>query len=182
MKPIKIIRTNRCSIAIKIKLSGEIEVRVPMQMTDVQVQIFLQKKEDWLIARQQEIQKQQQQTKPLTDAEIQALVKQAAEVLPERVAYFATLIGVTYGRITIRKQKTKWGSCSSKGNLNFNCLIMLMPKEVQDYLVVHELCHRKEMNHSARFWAEVATILPQYQEQENWLKVHGMEIMLRMIG
>ena len=59
---------------------------------------------------------------------------------------------------------------------------MLMPKEVQDYLVVHELCHRKEMNHSAHFWAEVASFLPKYQEQENWLKAHGMEIMLRMIG
>lgn len=182
MESIEIIRTDRRSIAIKIKTNGVIQLRVSQQMTDAQIQDFLKKKMDWIKTQQQEIQKQKGQIFLLTDAEIQTLVKQAAEVLPKRVAYFAERMGVTYGRITIRKQKTKWGSCSSKGNLNFNCLIMLMPKEVQDYLVVHELCHRKEMNHSAHFWAEVASFLPKYQEQENWLKAHGMEIMLRMIG
>ncbi len=182
MESIEVIHGDRRSIAIKIKPSGTIEVRAPMQMTNAQIQAFLQQKADWITIHQQEMQKRRQQAEPLTDAEIQALTEQAAVVIPKRVAHFASIVGVTYGRITIRRQKTKWGSCSSKGNLNFNCLMMLMPEAVQDYLVVHELCHRKEMNHSARFWAEVATVLPHYQEQENWLKTHGMEIMLRMIG
>lgn len=93
---------------------------------------------------------------------------------------YAKQIGVTYGRITIRNQKTRWGSCSSKGNLNFNCLLMLTPPEVIDYVVVHELCHRKEMNHSGAFWAEVEKVLPDYKEQVKWLKENGAQIIGRM--
>ena len=80
------------------------------------------------------------------------LASKALDYIPGRVKYYADIIGVTYGKITIRNQKTRWGSCSSKGNLNFNCLLMLMPPEVIDYVVVHELCHRKQMNHSKAFW------------------------------
>ncbi len=120
-------------------------------------------------------------TPKLSMDEIHALAQKAMEVLPERTAYFSKKIGVSYGGITIRNQKTRWGSCSSKGNLNFNCLLMLTPPEIQDYVVVHELCHRKEMNHSDRFWKEVEKILPDYKERKAWLKEHGTEIMSRMI-
>ena len=82
--------------------------------------------------------------------------------------------------ITIRNQKTRWGSCSSKGNLNFNCLLMLTPPEVIDYVVVHELCHRKEMNHSWAFWAEVEKVLSGYKEQVKWLKENGGQVIGRM--
>ena len=93
------------------------------------------------------------------------------------VAFMAT---AAYGRIAVRKQKTLWGSCSSKGNLNFNCLLMLCPEEVRDYVIVHELCHRKELNHSARFKAEVSRILPDWQRQARWLKTEGQKIIARI--
>lgn len=109
----------------------------------------------------------------LSNAQVQELAEQALKVLPERVAYFAKSINVSYGRITIRNQKTRWGSCSSKGNLNFNCMLMLMPPQIQDYVVVHELCHRKEMNHSPEFWSEVEKVLPDYRERKKWLKENG---------
>lgn len=113
----------------------------------------------------------------LSQEEIKELADRAREVFPPKVAYYAQQIGVTYGRITIRNQKTRWGSCSGKGNLNFNCLLMLAPEEVQDYVVVHELCHRKEMNHSHRFWREVEKIMPDYKVHRKWLKEHGGRII-----
>ena len=90
-----------------------------------------------------------------------------------RVAKYASIVGVTIGRITIRSQRRHWDSCSAKGNLNFNCLLMLAPSEVLDYVVVHELCHRKYMNHSKQFWAEVAKVMPDYKKCERWLKEEG---------
>ena len=79
-------------------------------------------------------------------------------------------MGVDYGRITIREQKTRWGSCSSKGNLNFNWKLVLLAPELLDYVVVHELAHRREMNHSKNFWKIVEAELPDYREQRRRLK------------
>lgn len=106
----------------------------------------------------------------LSREEIEQLAQKALEVIPRKVEYYAQVIGVTYGRITIRNQKTRWGSCSSKGNLNFNCQLMLMPDDVLEYVVVHELCHRKQMNHSKDFWNEVEKIMPDYREKREYLK------------
>ena len=97
----------------------------------------------------------------------------ARAVISQRAAYFAAKMGVTFGRISIRAQKTRWGSCSSRGNLNFNWKLILMPPEILDYVVVHELAHRKQMNHSKLFWAEVERVLPDYRERRRWLKENG---------
>jgi len=185
MENIKIIKGKRKTISLQIKPDGSIELKAPLQMSDIQIQDFLNQKSEWIekhLLKVQEHQQQMSQIKPLTMEEIHELADQALEVIPKRVAYFAPLVGVTYGRITIRNQKSRWGSCSSKGNLNFNCLLMLMLPEVLDYVVVHELCHRKEMNHSPQFWAEVRKVLPDYEKRKIWLKEHGDEIMMRMLG
>ncbi len=107
----------------------------------------------------------------------EVLVSVAKRYIPERVTYWADIIGVTYGRISIRQQKTRWGSCSGEGNLNFNCLMMQMPKEIIDYVIVHELCHRKQMNHSKLFWAEVGNILPDYKERRKVLRAYRITEM-----
>ena len=101
-------------------------------------------------------------------------------VIPEKVKHYAPIVGVDYGRITIRCQRTRWGSCSSKGNLNFNCLLMLMPDEVIDSVVVHELCHRKQMNHSAAFYSEINKVFPAYKQCQKWLKENGGKIMRKI--
>lgn len=179
----ELIRSRRKSISVEIKPDGSIVVRAPQRLPKREIERFLSDKSDWIRThRSKVLQRQaQEQANPvssLTDEQLCSLKKRASVAIAERVAYFAPLVGVTYGRITIRSQKTRWGSCSSAGNLNFNCLLLLTPPEVLDYVVVHELCHRKQMNHSPRFWAEVARILPGYKASKKWLKDNGHRLMM----
>ncbi len=118
----------------------------------------------------------------LTSEELQALGEAAKRDLSARLERFAPIVGVTYGRVTVRSQVSRWGSCSSKGNLNFNRLLMLTPEPVRDYVVVHELCHRLEFNHSPRFWAEVERVLPGYRDERKWLREHGGALIARLRG
>lgn len=175
-----VIRSDRKTMAIQILPSGEVLVRCPKKATDSEVRRIVADKADWIRTQLSKL-----ASKPaapmLTEQQIRALAQQAKVHLPKRVAYFAEKIGVTYGRITIRNQTSRWGSCSGQGNLNFNCLLMLAPASVQDYVVVHELCHRKEMNHSAKFWAEVEKILLDYKVQRAWLKENGDTLIARMV-
>ena len=180
---IKVIRSSRKTMVLEIIKDGTILVRAPYRMPESEIRRFIQEKSDWIEKHVQRIEERQRTLTPvegLTMKDIRKLADQASVVIPKRVEYFAEKIPVTYGRITIRNQKTRWGSCSGKGNLNFNCLLMLAPPEVLDYVVVHELCHRKEMNHSERFWREVENILPDYRERKKWLKENGGRLIARM--
>ena len=187
---VKIIRSNRKTLAIQINPDLSVTVRAPMYAPQSDIERILREKESWIQkhiekireqeAKKKEIQGESVESEYLTNEEIKKLADKALQHIPKRVSYFAKQIGVTYGKITIRNQKTRWGSCSSKGNLNFNCLLMLMPPEVIDYVVVHELCHRKQMNHSKAFWKEVEKILPNYKDSVGWLKKEGGGIIRRM--
>lgn len=99
--------------------------------------------------------------------------ERAREVITDKVTYFQRFIGKSVGEIRIKEQKSRWGSCSSQGNLNFNWKIVMAPDEIIDYLVVHELCHRLHMNHSKEFWDSVGVIIPDYKKREKWLKENG---------
>ena len=175
----RVIRSSRRTISVQIVPGGEVLVRCPRRMSNADIRKFVESKSGW-IEKHLEKQTAAARLPVFTDEQMQTLARQAQQTIPERVAHFAPLVGVTYGRITIRSQHTLWGSCSSKGNLNFNCLLMLTPPEVLDYVVVHELCHRKEMNHSARFWAEVERVLPDYQIQRKWLRENGAVLISRL--
>lgn len=109
--------------------------------------------------------------------EILELTSKAKEELPAIVKKYADLMGVTYNRITIRHQKTRWGSCTKTGNLSFNCLILKMPETVRDYVIVHELAHRKELNHSTKFWTIVSEYCPWYKDSKHWLKENGSSLL-----
>ena len=177
----EVIRSRRKTLALQIR-DGRVTVRAPLRATDREIRAFVEKHRTWIethLAKAQARELMKQNVRKLTDAEIRELKEQAKRVIPERVRYYAPLIGVTPGRITIRCQKTRWGSCSSKGALSFNCLLMLTPEEVADSIVVHELCHLKHMNHSARFYAEVQRVCPDYRKQQKWLKEHG-ELIIAM--
>ena len=179
----QIIRRNRKTMGLELKADGELLVRVPYAVTDEQARKFVERHKRWIANKRKKLNdraNEADQAEKFTFAQVQELADKALKYIPERVAFYAPKVGVDYGRITIRNQKTRWGSCSSKGNLNFNCLLMLTPPEVIDYVVVHELCHRKEMNHSKQFWSEVEKILPDYKKQEKWLKNEGSLLMKRM--
>lgn len=96
--------------------------------------------------------------------------KKAEEVIHDRLQFFSEHYGLKYNRVTFRNQKTRWGSCSSAKNLNFNWRLIMAPIEIIDYVVVHELCHLKHMNHSPAFWKLVAETIPSYKECRKWLK------------
>lgn len=179
----ELIRSNRTTCQIQVRADGSILVRAPRRMPEREIMRFVCEKEDWIRAAQLKTELARERVDDLVDfsgEDIEYLAKKALEYIPERVEFFAPIVGVEYGRITIRNQRTRWGSCSGAGNLNFNCLLMLLPEDVIDYVVVHELCHLVEMNHSQRFWQEVERVLPNYKSSRKWLKDNGNAIMLKM--
>jgi predicted metal-dependent hydrolase len=179
----RVLRTSRRTLGLEITPRGEVLVRAPLRTSDARVRDFLRSRLDWIEthlalvrARMAEAEAQPR----LTEAEREDLRRRAKPVFEARAAFFAPLAGVSCGSVTVRTQSTRWGSCSAKGNLSFNALLLLAPPEVLDYVVVHELCHRKEMNHSPRFWAEVERLVPDWKAQRLWLRKNGGALMARL--
>ena len=179
MIPYRLVRSSRKTLAIQITPTGEVILRCPNRFPKKEAEAFLESKGEWIEKYLEKI-VQRPAAQVMTPEEVRSLARQATEDIPRRVARFAVLAGVTYGRITIRSQRTRWGSCSAKGNLNFNCLLMLCPEAVRDYVVIHELCHRIELNHSPRFWVEVALIMPDHVRHRKWLKQNSAALIARL--
>lgn len=115
------------------------------------------------------------------DGDLRLLVRdwikdRAAEVIHANAEELAGAIGVTFKRVTVRDQRTKWGSCSKRGNLSFNWRLVLFPPSILRYVVIHELCHIKHFNHSPQFWALVEQHDPSYRKAVQWLKEHGATV------
>jgi predicted metal-dependent hydrolase len=102
--------------------------------------------------------------------------REATEVIGRETGELAEVIGVRYTRVIIRDQKTKWGSCSRKGNLSFNWRLILFPDEILRYVIIHELCHLRHFNHSERFWGMVEEYDPRFRDSVNWLKKYGVRV------
>lgn len=103
-------------------------------------------------------------------------IERFREIAAKRIEKYSILIGVTPSKITIREQKTRWGSCSSKGSINLNWKLVMAPMEVVDYVIVHELCHMIEMNHSREYWNIVSSVMPDYKKYKKWLKENGHKL------
>ena len=174
-----LIRSARKTLALEIRPDGSVLVRAPRRLSERAIRDFVASRESWLRAKLRKYENRPAEP-ALTEQELAELKRQAREDLSRRAAHFAPLVGVSFGRISIRAQKTRWGSCSRPGNLNFNCLLMLAPPEVRDYVVIHELCHLKHMDHSPAFWAEVARVCPEYARHRKWLKERGSALIARL--
>ena len=172
---LRIIKSKRKSIALQIQSSDEVIVRAPRHMGMADIEKFIDKHKSWIdksLLKMKGMEEAHKDLRKYTDAEVREMAEAATRVIPERVRHYAPIVGVDYGNITIRNQKTRWGSCTASGNLNFNVALMRAPLEIMDYVIVHELCHRLELNHSPKFWKEVERVMPEYKKYEKWLKVN----------
>ena len=180
---VKVVRSRRKTISLHITKDGNAEVRAPFFVSKSEIEEFVTANRDWISKHTAEQRRKEliaAQTPKLSKTELNHLVKVAKTAFRQRVEYYAPMLGVTYGKISIRKQRTRWGSCTKDGNLSFNALLLLAPPEVLDSVVVHELCHRLEMNHSERFYGHVYRVFPEYKKWDKWLKTNGDALLNRL--
>ena len=173
----------RRSISVSVLPDNRILIKAPFFATEHAIKDFLFAKKEWItkqIVKQNREKEQAEDLGLLFPEDIKKIKKQAKEIIPAKVDYWAKRIGVTYGKISIRLQTSRWGSCSQNGNLSFNCLLVIMPQEVMDSVIVHELCHRKYMNHSKKFYKEIEKAFPDYKKYNTWLKENGSIYMKRI--
>ena len=174
----RLIRSRRKTLSLQVGQDGEVVVRAPLYMSVLQIERFIAEKMPW-IEKQRMLQQERNAkfagVRKMTPEQFARLKKLARKLAAERIAYYAPLAGVSHrvGKLSVRCQKTKWGSCTSDGNISINCLLALAPLEVFDSVIVHELCHLLEMNHSKRFYAHVLRVFPQYRKWNRWLKENG---------
>ncbi len=168
--PYRLVRSRRKTLAIEVTRDAQVVVRAPLRCPQRDIDAFVESRRDWIesaLARQKE---RLAQHPPLSEEEIAALRQKAKAYLPGRVAYWAGIMDLSPAAVKITSARTRFGSCSSKNTLCFSLYLMQYPPEAIDAVVVHELCHMRQRNHSAAFYAEVARWMPDYRTREKLLK------------
>lgn len=151
--------------------TDQVILRTPYGITKRQAEKFLDEKKDWILKNIRQVENRKTDQIMISEEQRREGIERAKRIFPERTAYFALRMGVDYGRITIREQKTRWGSCSSKGNLNFNWKLILLAPELLDLMmVVHESGTPQGDEPSKNFWKIVEAELPDYRERRRRLK------------
>lgn len=174
----EVIRSGRKTMAIQVKRDGSVVVRCPVWAGEREIQAFVEAHRQWIRKHQQEVLERLEHRQVYTREQAEAYRNHARWLMAQKTWKWAQKMQVTYGKITIRQQATRWGSCSARGNLNYNWKLALLPEELVDYVVVHELAHRREMNHSPRFWKIVEEQIPDYRERRKRLREYETEIRI----
>jgi predicted metal-dependent hydrolase len=168
---IRKVKRGKRGMQISMKQDGTIILSLPSFVPISVGKKFLLAKKDWILETKKRI---DQLPRPLllqgSRKEYELHKEAARECIIKRVEYFQAFYKVTYRRLAIRNQKTRFGSCSSRGNLSFTYQLLFLPDRLRDYVIVHELCHLKELNHSRKFWALVALTIPDYQDRKRELQ------------
>lgn len=160
MRPYRLIRSDRRTLALELRPDGELVVRAPRRLSRKLIDQAVAEREAWIAKKLA----QMPPPRPApSDEQLTAWREEAARVIPSRVAHFAAVMGLSPAAVKINAARTRFGSCSSKGSLNFSCRLMAFPPEAIDYVVVHELAHLRHMNHGREFYALVASVLPDYE-------------------
>jgi predicted metal-dependent hydrolase len=164
---------NARSVRVSVFPGGEVRVSAPRLLPKLFIERFLEEKRAWVLNQIMRMEHVPKKKTKKEAREAYLLHKEDARALvQQRLLFFNAHYGLRYERISIRDQHSRWGSCSRKGNLNFNYRLVLIPHELADYVIVHELCHIKEFNHGIRFWSLVAECIPNYEELRARLHHH----------
>lgn len=151
---VRIVRSGRNRrISLSVRPSGEVRLSFPLVVSERRALEFLESRIDWILQARQRIAKRKEEVRAYTPSEIEKLRRAAKAALPAKVEYFARRFGFSYGNVTIRAARTKWGCCTSRNNISLSLFLMTLPEHLQNYVVIHELCHTVHHNHSARFHA-----------------------------
>ncbi len=172
-----ISRVNKRARHIRISLypNGRIAVTRPVGVSLARAENFLIEKYDWVRGKIKKRSQAAHVTIPYVSSIMYPHVKEEVYTfVVARLNYFNHFYGFKYNHVAIKRHKTLWGSCSAKSNVNFNYKILFLPQEIADYIVVHELCHVKEHNHSLRFWALVARTIPDWKERKKQLRLYRL--------
>ena len=153
---------------MRVRPDGDLRVTIPRGGSKAEALRFAERHMDW--ARRQRARVIEGRRPAAMDRQLRA---QAAEALPPQLRALAARHGLTVNRVTIRNQRSRWGSCSSRGHITLNFRLMLMPSDVREYILIHELMHLKQANHSIRFWRLVEAACPGFRDAERWLRKHG---------
>lgn len=161
-------------VSIVIRKGGKVSVTMPKRAKEGDVMRFVEEKADWVVKKVKEYQMMpvliREELSPtlLKQQKAQALI-----LINEKLKLFNAIYGYTYGKVTIKNHTTLWGSCSRKGNLNFNIKLASLPEKLLEYVVVHELCHLREFNHGKGFWNLVEKTIPDHKECRSELRKLG---------
>ena len=166
----KIVYSDRKTLSLQVTRLGEVVVKAPRRIAKTRIEAFATAHTDWIEKKLCEVKGRLEKYPEPSENEYRELISLAKSTIPSRVEYFAKIMGVSPQKISINRAKTRFGSCSSKGNLNFSCRVMRYPPDAIDYVVVHELAHLTHFNHSKSFWALVEKVLPDYKERKRLLK------------
>ena len=171
-KDIRIIRSNRNSISLEIGIEGSAVLRIPKRLSNREVIKFLKKHESWIIKRKKEM-KNDLKKLNLVNFEVSKIdeyKRDAIKLFSSRLEFYSKFSGIRYKKFRLSNAKKRWGSCSSKQTISINWRLFFAPRDVQEYVIVHELLHLKQMNHSKIYWKEVEKIIPDYKKHKTWLK------------
>ena len=171
-----LVRSMRKTIAIHINRDAAIEVRAPLKLSKAEIDKFVFDKQDWIEKTLRKAIEREEKALLISKCQEFELKIKAEKIIPERVAFYANIMDVNPASVKIGGAKKLWGSCSNKHDLNFSWYLMLTDINVVDYVVVHELAHIKEYNHSENFWLLVKNVLPDYKERQKRLR--EMPVML----
>ncbi len=160
-----VIRSKRKTISISVDTECNITVRAPLRMTDGEIESFVTEKKKWLEKAVAEQMKRAENAKTYTDEDIKLLRKKAKEILPQKVSYYSSIMGVEPSSVKINSAKKRYGSCSGKNSLNFSLYLIDKDERFIDYVVVHELAHIVHHNHSKDFYALIEKYMPDYKER-----------------